>query len=384
MGRLFPGGIGRRYACVVILLALLIAAAAGYQVVALLACAAHLRRREAAPQTYPPVSILKPIYGADPAFDRAIRSHALLDYPNLEILFGVESLEEAAAEHVRALQREFPHVDIKLLHCPSDTPNAKVGRLEQLGRAARHGLWVVNDADIVVPRDYLPRVTAPLEDARVGLVTCLYRAAADSLPGRFEALGISTDFAPSALVAPFVGVKEFGLGSTLAFRAADLRRAGGFEALGEYLADDYQMGKRISSLGLRVHMSRTPVETHIGAATWREVWGHQVRWARTVRVSRGLYFGLPVTHATMWAIAAALVAWWPAAAGMLALRLGVAFAAGWMILRDKLVLTYWPLIPLRDLFEFAVWIAGAAGTDVQWRGLRIRLDAEGRITERRP
>ena len=100
-----------------------------------------------------------------------------------------------------------------------------------LAAASRYPVLVVNDADIRVEPDYLARVTAPLSDPRVGLVTCLYRVAAGSAAARFEGLGVSTDFAPSTLVAHLVGVDEFALGSTMAFRRADLDRIGGFAAL---------------------------------------------------------------------------------------------------------------------------------------------------------
>ena len=128
--------------------------------------------------------------------------------------------------------------------------------LADLESHAKYPLRVVNDSDILVERDYLRRVLAPLKDQRVGLVTCLYRAAAAHWPGRWEAIGIATDFAPSVLVAPLFGVNEFGLGSTLAFRVEQLQQIGGFAAVANYIADDYQLGKRISGLGLKVHFRR--------------------------------------------------------------------------------------------------------------------------------
>src|SRR5579863_10142702 len=174
-----------------------------------------------------------------------------------------------------------------------------------LAAAAKNPILVVNDADIRVEPDYLTRVTAPLADARVGLVTCLYRPVGDTLAARFEGLGVATDFAPSALVARLLGVDEFAMGSTLAFRRSDLERIGGFAAVADYLADDYQVGHRIHALGLKCVLSDVVVETHLGGG-WPQIWAHQVRWARTIRVSRfGGYVGLPIANATLWAAAAA-------------------------------------------------------------------------------
>ena len=211
-------------------------------------------------------------------------------------------------------------------------------------------------------------------------MTCLYRAEADDWPSRFEALAIATDFAPSTLVAPFVGVSEFGLGSTLAFRRADLDRIGGFASIANYLADDYQLGRKLHSLGLRNLISKVVVSTRLSAESWRAASKHQLRWARTIRLSRGGgYAGLPVTFATLWAVLAAACGLWSVAAALLAIRFAMAMTCGWFVLGSADVWKYWYLIPVRDLWGVAIWAAGLFGDTVEWRGRRLRLDAEGRI-----
>ncbi len=238
---------------------------------------------------------------------------------------------------------------------------------------------MVNDADIRVEPDYLARVTAPLSDPRVGLVTCLYRAEGDTLAARFEGLGVSTEFAPSALVARLVGVDEFAFGSTLAFRKADLERIGGFEAVAGYLADDYQLGQRLHALGLRCVLAGAIVDTHLSGG-WGEVWRHQVRWARTIRASKfSGYLGLPVTYATLWAVVAAAFGRWDLAGMLVAVRMIMAIGSGWFLMRSGDVLRLWFLIPARDLFSAAVWVVALFGRSVEWRGQRLRLDRQGRI-----
>lgn len=346
--------------------------AAGYQFFAL---AASLRfrqalRKPAPPRGTEPISILKPVHGLDAALRGAIESHVKLD---AELLCGVRSLNDSAVP----LLREFPRV--RIVECGTQTANSKVGVLIDLARAARGSIVVVNDADIRVGPDYLERVTGPLTDARVGLVTCLYRPEGDTLAARFEGLGVATDFAPSAMVARLVGVDEFAMGSTLAFRRADLEKIGGFEAIADFLADDYQLGKRIHALGLKCVLAEAIVSTHLGGG-WREVWTHQVRWARTIRVSRfSGYLGLPATFATVWAVVEAAAGQWRLAAMLLALRMLMAAACGWFTMGSADVGRLWPLIPVRDLFGAAVWVAGLFGNRVQWRGRELKLDREGRI-----
>jgi len=176
-----------------------------------------------------------------------------------------------------------------------------------------------------------------------------------------------------------MGVTDFASGATMAFRRADLERIGGFEAIGEYLADDYQLGHRIHGLGLKCVLSDTIVATHLGGG-WRDVWMHQVRWGRTVRVSKFWgYLGLPVAFATIWALALAAAGEWAWAAALLALRMVMATAGGWMVLRSPDVLRMWLLIPIRDLFTAVSWAMGLFGKTVTWRDRILSFDREGRI-----
>jgi ceramide glucosyltransferase len=332
----------------------------------------------------PAVSILKPVYGRDPHFYQAIRSHAMQEGMEFEILFGVRSLDDPAAEDVRRLQREFPALPVRLILSKTPQPNPKVGVLVDLAREARHPILLVNDSDIQVPPGYLRRVTAVLRDPKVGLVTCLYRAEAGTAPAKFEALGITTDFAPSTLAAPFVGVNEFALGSTMAFRAEDLKAIGGFEAIGSYLADDYQLGKRLTRLGKRCELSEVIVETHLGGQTWGDVWKHQLRWARTIRASRfDGYVGLPVTFASFWAAVALAFGYWWLAVPLLVIRLTMGLAAA-RVLHSPEAVSLALLIPVRDLWGTAIWVQGLFGRTVEWRGKRITLDREGRIVTLEP
>lgn len=363
--------------------------AAVYQIVAILACFSRRGRvaaseasgqrlaaggQQANAASRAPVSILKPVQGADPALREAIRSHTVFD-GEYELLCGVSNPNDSAIP----LLREFPSV--RVIQSQTQAENAKVGVLVDLAAAARNPVLIVNDADIRVDPDYLARVTEPLRDPKVGLVTCLYRPMGSTFASRFEGLGVSTDFAPSALVARLVGVDEFAMGSTLAFRRADLDRIGGFAAIGEYLADDYQLGHKIHELGLKCVLSDVVVETSLSGG-WRHVWRHQVRWARTIRVSKfSGYCGIPITNAMLWVLVLAGMGRWGLAALVLLLRLCMAIQAGWFVIGSRDVLRFWWLVPARDLFAFAVWIAGLFGDTVIWRGRKLTLDKEGRIRD---
>jgi ceramide glucosyltransferase len=364
-------------------------AAAAYQCLALLAACKYVwnrtqaGRKSKAALAMPGVSVLKPLRGLDPNTYEAFRSQVLQDYPQFEILFGVADERDPAVAEVRRLQQEFPDVSIRLLITgPVEAANGKVGVLMHLAEKAQYPIWVVNDSDIKVTPDYLRAVTAPLADPTVGIVTCPYRVHPHNLPAAWEALGIATDFIPSALVAQLLGVREFGFGSTLAFRAADLKQAGGFSAIAGYLADDYQLAKRITSLGKRACLSTYTVETALAGATWSGVWRHQIRWARTIRVSKGRgYAGLFLTHAGIWVLIA-LAASAPLPAVILLLfRIGSALLTSAGVLRSRLIAKICWLAPLWDLYAFAIWVSSYFGNQVYWRDRVLRVGPDGRIEE---
>lgn len=336
----------------------------------------------------PPISILKPLKGTDPEIYQSFRSHCLQDYPEYEIVFGVSDPQDPAVASVEQLQREFPQHKIRLMVCPEILgPNVKVSNLDQMARAARYDYFLVDDSDIRVERDYLRRIIAPFADEQVGMVTCLYRGiAARTIGSSLEALGIGTDFCAGVLVAQKLehGL-HFALGSTLAFRRRDLEQIGGFKALVDFLADDYELGRRISEQNKKVVLSDVIVETHLPAYDLRGFLDHQLRWFRGIRDSRRKgYIGLISTFGIMWAMLAVIcspTALWPwfVLAAMLLLRAGLALVMGIAVLRDRQTLNQLWLLPLRDLIAAAVWIVSFAGNTVTWRGDRFQLK-NGRLS----
>ncbi|MGA2964649.1 MAG: bacteriohopanetetrol glucosamine biosynthesis glycosyltransferase HpnI [Terriglobales bacterium] len=365
-----------------------------------LALASFLRdRRRKLKQTalpesqLPPVTILKPLKGVDPEIWESFCSHCEQDYPEFQLILGVSDPADPAVELVRKLQAKYPHRQIDLIVCERVLgTNIKVGNLAQMLPAARYEILLVNDSDIRVPADYLRQVIAPLADDSVGLVTCLYRGVAGATLGsRLEALGIGTDFVLGVLSARFLerGL-HFGLGSTLGFRRRDLEAIGGFEALWDYLADDYELGRRIAASGKRVELSAATVTTFLPAYTLGEFFRHQLRWSRTIRDARRWgYAGLLFTFGLPWALLTLLAAdgarWaWLLFALTLAARLGVGFTAAEVVLHDGPVfrngsLRNILLLPLRDGIAPLVWAASFMGNRIHWRGGVFDLK-EGRLS----
>ena len=330
----------------------------------------------------PPVSVLKPLKGTDPEMYESFRSHCLQNYSTYELLFGVSDSTDPAAALVERLQREFPRQPVRLVLCEKNLgANGKVSSLVQLAAEAKYGILLVNDSDIRVAPDYLRTVIAELHSPNAGLVTCLYRGVpAKTLASRLESLGISTDFVPGVLAAKQIeGGLHFGLGSTLAFRRKDIEAIGGFESIVDHLADDYELGKRIAECGLKVVLSNSVVETFPPAYGFAGFFSHQLRWARTIRVSRpGGYAGLLLTYTLPWAALGLLLArgttWaWALFAVAVMLRLTMAWASAVSVLKDENAMRSFWLLPLRDFLAPVIWFAGWFGRKIVWRGEEFEL-----------
>lgn len=352
---------------------------------------AFLFQREKQPgfpaSALPPVSILKPLKGADSQTYAALRSHCGQDYGAYQIVFGVNDAGDGAVPVVRRIITEFPNLDIRLMVCSEVLgANRKVSNLIHLLREARYPHVLVNDGDIKVGPSYLRSVMAYFAGPETGMVTCPYKGRPSrSLASRLEALGISADFIPGVLTSRYIedGL-HFGLGSTLAMSREALEKIGGFAAVVDYLADDYQLGERISQAGFKVALAHEVVETSIPPYAFSQFWEHQLRWARTMRVSRpGGYRGLALTFGLPWAIGLVLIAphhWWSWTLFLTAalMRVGVATGIGWGILRDRQVLRDLWLLPVRDLLAPSIWVWSYADDTVTWRGEKFRLE-KGRM-----
>src|SRR5215467_1113383 len=351
-------------------------------------------RREARkpqPSFAPPVFILKPLRGVDPQMYESFRSHCVQDYPEYEIIFGVSEADDPAVDAVHQLMREFPRCKISLMICPDVLgTNRKTSNVVQMLQLAQHDHILINDSDIYVTPDYLRRVMAPFGQRTVGMVTCPYRGiAAKTLGSKLESVGISTDFFAGVLSAWKIehGL-HFALGSTLAMTRTALEAIGGLEPLVDHLADDFELGSRISKAGLEVVLVDLVVETHLPAYSFREFFEHQMRWARSTRDSRRRgYLGILLTFGLPWAMIAVLFAHgsllsWTVLCASAFLRSAIAFRfAG--VMQDLSITRHFWLVPLRDLIAFWVWFASFAGHQVHWRGDIFILE-NGRIHPAHP
>jgi len=359
--------------------------AGGYWAWAAYRMRAFARQRPAASTFTPPVSVLKPLCGAQPFLYETLRSFCRQTYPSFEIVFGVRDPRDPAIYVVRRLQAEFPALDIVLV-CDSHASgaNPKMNNVVNMVKSARHDVIVLADSDVRVGPEYLRTVVAPLAKPATGLVTCLYRAV--PLPGRPSTLGamyINEWFFPSALVAAGLEPLTYAFGATLACRRDVLDMLGGFASVADYLADDYMLGRIVAQSGRRVELSPCVVETVVHEPSFRTLLRHELRWARTIRSVRPLgylmsvvTFGLPLS---LLAMACDGVTWLTSAALVVNL---VARLAGQLVAspsRGPGRVQGACLVPLRDVLSLGIWLLAFCGRTVRWYGRPFTVGRNSRL-----
>jgi len=349
-----------------------------------------LHRRNAISVGAPDVTLLKPLKGRDENTAACIRSWLTQSYSGqVQVLFGVASADDPVCELLRGLMAEYPTADARLVLCDEVLgTNAKVSSLIQLLRCAQHELIVVSDADVFVPRDFLANVVVPLGDRSVGLVNCFYRLAnPTTLAMRWEAVSTNADFWSQVLQGQSLAPLDFALGAVMATRRKELDKIGGFEALADHLADDFQLGNRMVNLANK-SIAVCPVVADCRSApmNWREAWTHQLRWARTIRVCRPLPYALSiVSNATFWPLLWVLLQPEEASLWTLAVCLFIRIVTA-LSLQNRLgriagLWWFWWLPPVKDLLQCPLWAASFFGNDIVWRGQRFRLQRDGRLVE---
>jgi ceramide glucosyltransferase len=370
---------------IAIVLAALVAGSLVYCVLTVLAA---LRYRAVVPTETverPPISILKPLAGVDDGLEENLRSFFEQKYPYFEILFAVRSASDPAIEVAERLRARYPAIPSRLIVTGEPPyPNAKVYSLDLMLAAASHDLIVMADSDIRVTPSMIATIAAEFADPAVGMATCPYRAVpGPSFWSTLEAIGLNTEFIGGVLVARMLDGMKFALGPTIAARRATLAGIGGFDAVKDFLAEDFVMGNRAAEMGYGVILSSYVIEHRIGAQKLAANLRHRLRWNRSTRRSRpwgyvGQLFTNPLPLALLfWAAAPE---WWVVVALTLIFRATAGWATAGVALADPLVRRLWWLVPLQDLVSFAAWLGGFFGNTITWRGRKYYLQADGRFT----
>jgi ceramide glucosyltransferase len=338
------------------------------------------------PTSPPPASILLSVRGLDAGAWENWSSFCTQSYPTYEVLFGVTDSDDACVPVLKQVVATYPDRARLFVGLEPKGINLKDSNLSYLLEKAQHELLIFTDSDIRVEPDYIARVTAPLADVAIGMVTCAYIGyTPQSFGAAVASFGRCFDFIPSLLIARALdGGLRCAVGTTIAIRKATLEHAGGLHL--NRIGSDYNLGKRTAQAGYRVELSPYVLESNTGEEGIGEVFQRELRWARTIRFNRGpQYYTMIFCFGTVYSILLVLLsgfAGWAIALALLTWL--IRYVQVWVAVSNmqcpNLLRWLW-ILPLREVLSFVVWLMGGFGQTVFWRGRRLRIRGDGLISE---
>jgi ceramide glucosyltransferase len=363
----------------------------------LAAVAVHLfcRRRPAPladdpPAAWPPVTILKPIYGLDKNLAANLRSTCTQDYPTYQVVLSAQRLDEPALPLLREIEREFGPERVTV--AVADSKPVVNGRVQNLLiglGGARHDILVTSDSDMLLRPDYLKTIVRPLRDPGVGCVCTLYRAAgADRWFERLELLSLNAEFVANLIFARMTGASMFCLGASTALRRSTLEDIGGFAALRDYLVEDFELGRRVRGKGLRMALPAYFADTIVDLKDAGEWWGHQVYWDQNTRAARpiGFFATIVLKSVPFGLVFACLRVFDLAGVSAFGAAVAMRLASTAVVLRsigDDEGLRSLGWMVVRDLAGLLSWLVALTKRSFVWRGEEFQLTGDGRIVPRR-
>ena len=348
------------------------------------------RKKFSAPSDFqPPVTILKPVYGLDPEMLENLRSFCQQDYPEYQIIFAVHDKKDLAIPLIEKVIKEFKDVDISyVVNSKIHGSNRKVSNLINSYPSAKHDYLIVADSDMRAPSDYISNVMPAFSDSEVGAVTCLYSGTAvGKIASSLNAMFINTWFLPSVLISKLLEPIKYCLGATMIVRRDLLEQIGGFKALSNYLADDYMLGKLVSDLGYKIHLSHFIVENIVEEKSMKDLIKHELRWARTLRRVEPIGYAFTfLTDTFVVSLIAAITIYLNTAKIDWALIPILAVTIGRLLLHFRTASITGSrragsilLIPVRDILTFCIRVISFTGNSIEWRNNSFNVDQAGLI-----
>jgi ceramide glucosyltransferase len=350
------------------------------------------RRSRPSPGSWPPVTVLKPIHGLEKNQRQNLRSCCIQDYPEFQVVFSVQNTDDPAIPLLKELQQEFgsERVTVAIENCRAGT-NGKINNMIGGLKHARFDTLVISDSDVLLKRDYLKTIVAPLSDPGVGCSCTFYKAAgADTWFEKMELLTLNAGFIADVIFAHVFRASKFCLGASAALHRSTLQQIGGLEALSDYLVEDYEMGRRIWVSGKKIAVVPYFVDTIVDLKSPSQWWDHQVYWDQNTRAARPVaFFATALVRSVPFAILYAIVRMGDVLGlsilvGAAVLRMTAAAAIlGWGLRDREGLRSLWLLIP-RDISSLATWLLAFTKRTTIWRGTSFVLTRDGRLVAQKP
>ena len=337
----------------------------------------------------PKVTILKPIHGLEKNLQENLRSACTQDYPEYQVVFSVQHLDDPAITILNELEQEFGTERVSVIAKESiPIVNGKVQNLINAMSVAKHEYLVISDSDVFLKHDYLNSIIAPLSDPQIGYVCTLYRGTqSDSWYEHLEQLTYNADFIPNVIFSYLSNASIFCLGASIALKRQTLESIGGFEELADYLVEDYELGKRIIASGHKGTLVNHSVDLIIDLKSPLNWWQHQLYWDQNTWaaqpigffltiLTKGVPFSLLYAMVSLFDLVSLLIVFVMVATRLMTAGIILQYTQGQYNVRDLL------LLPIRDIASLFSWCAAICKRKFIWRGHEFSLTRDGRIIPR--
>ncbi|MDJ0507856.1 MAG: glycosyltransferase [Crocosphaera sp.] len=337
----------------------------------------------------PPVTVLKPVRGLEKNLKHNLRTIATQDYPHYQVIYSVQDPQDKAYPIIKDIQAEFGSDRISVVISRVEAgANGKVNNLLGAMEEVSHDIIIISDSDTRLRSDYIATIVKPLANPEVGCVCTPFKVTkADSWYEKMELLTMNADFMPSVMFADVTGASNSCLGPSIAIRRSTLDKLGGLESLADYLVEDYEIGRRVWTSGLKMVLLPYMIDVVVDLAGWKHWWSHQVYWDQNTYLARqGAFISTVLIRSIPFALIFALLRWDLIGLGVLLSTVLVRMITAAMVAKiigDKETIKCLYLLPFRDAVGLIFWGLAFTQRTVIWRGVEFKLTSHGKMVRHR-
>jgi ceramide glucosyltransferase len=339
---------------------------------------------------FPRVSIMKPMKNLVDDITANLESYFTLDYPNYEIIFGLDTLDDVSLPLIRSLQSRFPDIPVTVMATGhSDAENPKIFKLARMEKAASGDLLWVTDANTRVSADTLNHLEQECRRSGAHVLFSPIRGVGSrTLASLMENMSLNLFTSGNILAAWKMFGQQIIVGKSMLIEKAALAHFGGFSYFSEFLAEDFVIGEAFEDSGFKLSCSSVWIDNVSCSTTMGGFFRRMVRWAKLrLRLKPGFYVMEVLLNPV--ALSLALPLFWPARGGLLLAAVLAAKAAieftSYRVLtwRSGEPLRHLALLPLvvvlKDLILLAVYFVPFFSRTIVWQGGGITIGRRTRI-----
>lgn len=339
-----------------------------------------------------PVTVLKPLKGIDPDLESNLRSIFEQDYPdNIEVILGTEDPDDPALEVARRVVADYPSLNHHITSSAAAIGyNPKINNLANLYSKGCNRIVVISDSNTKVPKNYMADLAGHLIEGEGALVWSPFRGTGErGLGGVLEALHLNTQVLAGMAAVTKVIRMPCALGKSMMLTSDHLEGIGGFEYLGQYLAEDQIMAEEMGKRGVQVRMSGVLIDNVLGYRSMKDYMARQLRWARLRRSMKWLGYGAELLlNPTFIALVGAIcLRTMPAAMLFAGSLVWMGALEAWMerLVGVKRSVLLYPFLELMlSTCRGLLWPLGFISSRVNWRGNILKVGPRSQLQKTAP